>query len=87
MITFLVFLISSIRTLPPNLGNDSRILGTSALEKLLNTGKTLCDILGGSDTAGMEGSHGKLCTGLTDGLSSDDTNSLADIDKLDRWPD
>src|SRR5690606_28514149 len=32
-------------------------------------------------TAHVEGTHGQLCTGLTDRLSSDDTDSLTDIDR------
>ena len=30
----------------------------------------------------MESSHGKLCTGLTDGLCSDNTNSLTYLNSL-----
>ena len=58
--------------------DDCEALGTSCLKELLNTRKTLCDILAACDAAGMEGTHGELCTGLADGLSRDDTNSLAD---------
>ena len=52
-------------------------LRAAALKQLLNSGKTLRDILGRCDTAGMEGTHGQLGTGLADGLGSDDTDSLA----------
>ena len=65
-----------------HLGDDRSVLRAAGLEKLLNSRKTLCDILGGRDTTGMERSHCKLCTRLTDGLRRDDTNSLADIDEL-----
>src|SRR5699024_3517104 len=51
------------------------------LKKLLHTGKTLCDIAAGN-TASMEGTHGQLCTGLTDRLSRDDTYGLAHLYRL-----
>ena len=54
------------------------MLRLSCLEKLFDTGKTLCDILTACDTARMEGTHGKLCTRLTDGLSCDNTNCFTD---------
>ena len=57
---------------PSELSDNRKSFGLSGLKKLLNTGKTLCDIITGN-TAGMEGTHGKLCTGLTDRLCSDDT--------------
>ncbi len=44
------------------------LLGTAALEQLFNTGKTLGNIFCRCDTAGMEGTHGQLGTGLADGL-------------------
>ncbi len=65
-----------------NSGNNSRIFGTSALEQLLNTGKTLRDILRRSDTAGMERSHGKLGTRLTYRLSCDYADSFAHGNKI-----
>ena len=49
-----------------DLTDNREALGLSRLEELLDTGKTLCDILCVSDTARMEGTHCKLCTGLTD---------------------
>ena len=58
-----------------NLRDDCKSLRLSGLKKLLDTGKTLCDI-STCDTAAVEGSHGQLCTRLTDRLSSDDTNCL-----------
>ena len=61
--------------------NDCSLLRLSCLEQLLDSGKTLGNIAS-RHTAGMEGSHGKLCTGLTDGLSGYDTHSLADVDGL-----
>ena len=61
-----------------DLGHDSHGLRAAALEQFLNTRKTLGDIVGRCDTAGMEGTHGQLGTGLADGLGSDDTDSLAD---------
>ena len=60
------------------LGDDCKSLRLSCLEKLLDTGKTLCDITAGN-TAGMEGTHGQLCTRLTDGLRRDDSDRFADL--------
>ena len=65
-----------------DLAHDGHALGTAALEQLLNTGQTLCNILGRCDTAGMEGTHGQLSTGLTDGLCGDNTDRLAQTDRL-----
>ena len=48
-----------------NASNDCRILGLSALEQFLDTGKTLCNIFCVRNTAGMEGTHGQLCTRWT----------------------
>ena len=62
--------------------DNSRILGLSRFKQLLNTGKTLCDILCRGDTARVEGSHGKLCTGLTDGLCGDDADRLTHCHKV-----
>ena len=65
-----------------DLAHDGHALGTAALEQLLNTGKTLGNILSRCDTAGMEGTHGQLGTGLADGLCRDDTDGLAQLDGL-----
>ena len=64
-----------------DLGHDGQSLGTTRFEQLLNAGKTLGDILGRRDTAGMEGTHGQLGTGLTDGLGGDNTHSLAQTNR------
>ena len=63
------------------LGDDCKSLRLTSLEKLLNSRKTLRNIVTGNTTA-MEGSHGKLCTRLTDGLCSDNTYCLADLYSL-----
>ena len=63
--------------------DDRKSLRASGLEKLLDTGKTLCDIAAGN-TAGVECTHGQLCTRLTDGLCGNDTNSLSDLYRLKR---
>ena len=63
------------------LGNDSDTLRLTRLEKLLDTGKTLCDIAS-RNAAGMEGTHRKLGTWLTYGLSRYDTDSLAYLNRL-----
>ena len=64
-----------------NLGDDRETLRLSRLEELLDTGKTLGDIAA-CDAAGVEGSHGKLRTRLTDRLCRDDTDRLADLNRL-----
>ena len=61
--------------------DDRKSLRASGLEKLLDTRKTLCDIAAGN-TAGVECTHGQLCTRLTDGLCGNDTNSLSDLYRL-----
>src|SRR5699024_5810788 len=58
--------------------DDRKSLRLSRLEELLHTGKTLRDVIA-CNTAGMEGTHGKLCTRLTDGLCCNDTDSLSDL--------
>ena len=45
---------------------------------------TLGNILSRCNTAGMEGTHGQLGTGLADGLCCDDTDGLAQLDGLTR---
>ena len=62
--------------------HNGKALGLSCLKQLLNTRKTLGDILAARDAARMERTHGKLCTGLADRLSGDDTYSLADCNGL-----
>ena len=62
--------------------DDGERLGLSCFEELFNTGKTLCDVRTGSNTAGMEGSHRKLCTRFTDRLSGDDADCFTDGDRL-----
>ena len=66
-----------------NLSKNCKSLRSTSLEKLLDSRKTLCDITT-RNTTGMEGSHRKLSTRLTDGLCSDDTDGLADLYRLTR---
>ena len=42
-----------VANLTGNLGDDRSVLRAAGLEKLLNSRKTLCDILGGRDTTGI----------------------------------
>ncbi len=63
------------------LRDDCKTLRLSRLKELLDTGKTLCDVVTGN-TSRMEGSHGKLCTRLSDRLCRDDTDSLSDLYRL-----
>ena len=57
-------------------GNNSKTFRLSCLEQLLDTGKTLCYIIT-SNTTGMECTHGKLCTRLTNRLGGNNTNCLS----------
>ena len=50
------------------------------LEQLLHTGQTTGDVL--TDTTLVEGAHGQLRAGLTDGLGRHDTDGFADVDQL-----
>ena len=59
---------------------DGITLRLAGFEQFLDAGKTLGDVVSARDTAGMEGTHGQLGTGLTDGLGSDDADCFADID-------
>ena len=61
-----------------NLRDNGNTLRTSCLKQLLDTGKTLCNIVT-CDTAGVEGTHCKLSTRLTDGLCGNNTNRFADV--------
>ena len=56
-------------------------LGLPCLEQLLNTGKTLGDIVAGN-AAGVEGTHGQLRARFADGLGRDDADGLTKIDLL-----
>ena len=60
---------------------NSKTLRLSRLEKLLDTGKTLCDISSGH-ASGMECTHGQLGTRLTDGLCRDDAYGLSYLYRL-----
>ena len=64
-----------------NLCQRGHTLGLPGLEQLLNTGKALRDVTA-CQTAGMEGTHGQLRTGLADGLGCDNADCLAGADRL-----
>ena len=59
-----------------NLGNGSRLFRFARLKDLRNSRQTLCDIAS-RDTARMESTHRKLCTGFADRLSRDYADSFA----------
>src|SRR5699024_3240719 len=63
---------------------DRREAGRGAgLEELLDTRQTVRDVaVGAGHTTGVEGAHGQLGAGLTDGLDRDDADGLADVDQL-----
>ena len=75
-------LTSSMRTRPAISLMIPVRLGFLASKQLFNTGKTLGDVLGAGNTAGVEGTHGQLGTGLADRLGGDDTDGLADGNRL-----
>ena len=64
-----------------NFRKNSKSLRLSRLEKFLDTRKTLGNI-STSHTSGMEGSHGKLCSGLTDGLCSNGSHCFTHFNRL-----
>ena len=64
-----------------NLCDDCKSLRLSCLKKLLDTRKSLCDISTGNSTI-MECSHCKLCTRLSDWLSSNNSDSLSNLYRL-----
>ena len=59
------------------------LLRTAGLKQLLNTGKTLGNIVTGN-AAGVEGPHGQLGTRLADGLGGNDANRFAQVDLFRR---
>ena len=61
------------------IGNDSISLWLTGFEQFFYTWKTLCNIFGGSNAAGMECTHGQLCTWFADGLCRNDTYGFADF--------
>ncbi len=63
------------------LGDDRQTFRFSRLKKLLDTGKTLCNIVS-CHTAGMECTHRKLRTRLTDRLCRDDADCLTDLNRF-----
>ena len=76
---FALLLVFAQRDAAADLGQDSVALRLAGLEKFLDAGKTLRDVLATGDTAGMEGTHGQLGAGLTDSLSGDDTHGFAHV--------
>ena len=64
-----------------DLRQGGHLLGLAGLKQLLHSGKTLSDVAAGH-AAGMEGTHGQLGTGLTDGLCGDDAHGLAGSHRL-----
>ena len=62
-----------------NFAKGRAALGFARFEKFFYAGKTLGDVARSCYTAGMEGTHGKLGTGLAYGLSRDDAYRLAHL--------
>ena len=78
-LAFLLVILNNSYTF--NFGNNRKTFGLSCFKKLLDTGKTLCDI-STSNTSGMEGTHGQLCTRLTDRLSCDDSDRFTNLNSF-----
>ena len=70
------FFVSSMETVPETSARTAIFFGLARLEQLFNTGKTLSDIVA-CDTAGVEGTHGKLSTRFADGLCRDNADGFA----------
>ena len=64
-----------------DLADRSHTLGGASLEEFHNAGQTMRDVFT-SHTAGVEGTHRQLGSGLTDRLSSDDADCFTNIDQL-----
>ena len=75
-LTFLLGILDGCDTF--DLRDDRKSFRFSRLEKLLDTGKTLCDISAGN-TTGMERTHGQLCTRLTDRLCGNDSDRFTNL--------
>src|SRR5699024_11482243 len=65
-----------------HLGDGRLALGGTCFEQLGHTRQTLGDVVRARHTTGVEGTHGQLGTGLTDGLCGDDADGLADVHQL-----
>ena len=65
-----------------DLGDDGAVLGLTAFKQLNDSGKTLCNVFGVCNTAGVEGTHGQLGAGFADGLCGDNADGLADCHRL-----
>src|SRR5699024_6309884 len=63
-----------------NRSNWCTVLRNTCLKQLLNTRQTAGNIA--TDTTLVEGTHGQLRTRLTNGLCSNNTDSLSDINLL-----
>src|SRR5699024_11621005 len=55
----------------------------TGLEQLLHTRQTMGDVaVGAGHTTGVEGTHGQLRAGLTDGLGRGDADGRTDVEPL-----
>ncbi len=62
--------------------DNRKVFWFTSFKKLFYTGKALCNIFGIGHTAGVECAHGKLCARFTNGLRSNNANSLTDFHGL-----
>ena len=76
-----------MRTTPESLDEDRGTLGHASLEQLDDAGQTGGDVDAfRRDTTLVEGTHGELRAGLTDGLGGDDADGFTEFDRATRWP-
>ena len=78
---FTLLLCITDRNSTTNLCDNCKSFWLTSLKKLLDTRKTLCNIISGNTTT-MECTHSKLCTRLTDRLCCYDTNCFTDLNRL-----
>ena len=64
-----------------DLADDGEMLRAAAFEQFFNTRKTLCNILGICNTAGVEGTHRQLRAGFADGLCGNDADGFSHSDR------
>ncbi len=65
-----------------DVGDGRLVPRNTGLEQLLHARQTTDDVGATGNTTLVEGTHGQLSTGLTDGLGGDDADGLADVDQL-----
>ena len=60
-------------------GDRARALRVTGFEQLGHPGKTLGDVISRRGTTRVEGTHGELCSRLTNGLGGDNSDGLTQV--------